>query len=411
MQKLNLIVIGLFIYCALIANSTGAETERLAQQVYGPLKSGDILWDIAGKVQLTDTSITRYQVMVALFKANAQAFRVPCNIHSLLKVGQTLQIPSLVEMRATTHAEAIALFDQQKTIWKHRRTQTIICPADKNKEADKEEKPAVQKKIVPVVKTADKTLVKKPIPSPQQPITVVAESPAETKNPPTFLKTAFPLPTSAIVSLSIIASLFVLALFIGWLLHKYVPQKEQTQNNDYKKHDFTDEIGSSEPLDNIEDDLSQARTCLAQGDTQTAKAHLTNILNGGQPDQQKEAYQLLEITMQMSTLELQVVQSKKIVSLKDDEMASQTLAETETYLPVSQYLPKDEEKLSEFVGKIFKFIDHELNAQGKLLAAYNKMDKKSDLDVEDYHLMEQEHDTTHENPQKRSRERKPTRYL
>ena len=38
-------------------------------QTYGPTKTGDLLWNIAGEVR-PDKSISRYQAMLSLLKAN-----------------------------------------------------------------------------------------------------------------------------------------------------------------------------------------------------------------------------------------------------------------------------------------------------------------------------------------------------
>lgn len=400
MQNLHLKVIWLFICCFILSSTAGVDDETVKH--YGPVKSGDILWDIAGKIPLADTSVTRYQVMFALFKANTQAFHVPCNIHSPLKVGKTLKIPSLAEMQAVSHTEVMTLFNQQQTIWKRRREQAIVCPVN-----------SAQEEVIQITHTKEQPVVENPALPLSQSISVVTESKQEqtTILSPEFV-TTFPLPTSAIISLSVLVSLFFLALFVGWLLHRYVPQKQPVkENNKQPPEDNPESVPlkspespPSEPLD----ELNQARACLAQGDTQTAKTHLTHVINTGQPEQQQEAHQLLKITMQMSTLELRATQSQQKVESEKPGTASQLLTKMDTHLSVPQYLLEDEMRLSEFVSKIFTFIDQELNAQGKLVTAYNQLDKPTDLNSEDYRVMEQAID---EDTQKKSRERKPTRYL
>ncbi|OQW93581.1 MAG: hypothetical protein BWK79_10380 [Beggiatoa sp. IS2] len=363
---------------------------------YGPIKAGDRLWDIAGKVRPADASITRHQVMLALFRANARAFRVSCNIHSLLVVGKTLQIPSLAEMQAMSHTEAVTLFNQQQAVWKRRQKQAINCPI--------EEKSIVQE-IVQMVGFESEKEVRNPR---SVPVVTELKKPEKGKTatiPPVSSEftSTFSLPISAVISLSIVVGLFFLALFVGWLLHKYVPLQEQVVKISEPAQENNTEF--SEPLDA----LSQARACLAQGDTQTAKTHLTSVLNHGPSEQQQEARQLLEIAMQISTLELKATQSQQKVASEEKE-STETVSHvlSKTHLPAPQYLLEDDARLSEFVGKIFTFIDHELNAQGKLAAAYHKMDKRTDINSEDYQVMEQE---MSEDNQKKSRERKPTRYL
>lgn len=394
MQNLHLKVIWLSICCFILPSTAGVDDETVKH--YGPVKSGDILWDIAGKIPLADTSVTRYQVMFALFKVNTQAFHVPCNIHSPLKVGKTLQIPALAEMQTVSRAEAVTLFNQQQTVWKRRREQAIICPVN-----------SAQEEVIQITHTKSEAqpVIKKPaLPlSQSNSVGTKPEQEQTTIIPPSFI-TIFPLPTSAIISLSVLVSLFFLALFIGWLLHRYVPQKQPIKENNKQPPEDNPELAPSEPLD----ELNQARACLAQGDTQTAQTHLTHVINTGQPEQQQEAHQLLKITMQMSTLELRVAQSQQKVESEKQGTASQVLTKMDTHLSVPQYLLEDEMRLSEFVSKIFTFIDQELNAQGRLVTAYNQLDKPTDLHSEDYQVMEQ---AVAEDTQKKSRERKPTRYL
>jgi len=52
---------------------------------HGPLKSSDRLWNIAESVP-PDRRINHFQAMLALLK-NPHAFRIPCNLNSLKKVG------------------------------------------------------------------------------------------------------------------------------------------------------------------------------------------------------------------------------------------------------------------------------------------------------------------------------------
>jgi pilus assembly protein FimV len=63
-----------------------------AQETYGPIKEGDMLWTIASKMR-SDRSISRIQMMMAIFHTNTQAFNLSCNANSPLKRGSILQIP------------------------------------------------------------------------------------------------------------------------------------------------------------------------------------------------------------------------------------------------------------------------------------------------------------------------------
>lgn len=111
----------------LCAHTACAETPT----TYGPIKSGDMLWSIAGKVR-PNRNLSRYQVMQALLQANPQAFYVPCNMQSL-KIGVVLQIPSADTMRAFSHNQAVQAVKQQETAWRaYRRSgKTIQCPEPK----------------------------------------------------------------------------------------------------------------------------------------------------------------------------------------------------------------------------------------------------------------------------------------
>lgn len=105
----------------LTALSVKAESPR----VYGPIQSGEMLWNIAAKV--SPPSVSRQQVILALLKANPHAFSVPCNMNSL-KVGQYLNVPNLSDMQALSQAEAKQEFNRQNEEWKARKRKPIICP-------------------------------------------------------------------------------------------------------------------------------------------------------------------------------------------------------------------------------------------------------------------------------------------
>ncbi|TKB45090.1 FimV/HubP family polar landmark protein [Thalassotalea mangrovi] len=65
------------------------------KSTYGPIKASDTLWKIANAYR-PDDSVTNYQVMVALFNTNPNAF-VNNDINALIQ-GQYLRIPSLEEI-------------------------------------------------------------------------------------------------------------------------------------------------------------------------------------------------------------------------------------------------------------------------------------------------------------------------
>ncbi len=101
----------------------------LAQDVYGPVRRGEDLWDIAKQVY-HDRAVSRDQVMLALLEANPQAFDVPCNANSPLKIGVKLQIPTLAQVEVTNREQASHEFERQLREWEaHRRSgEALVCP-------------------------------------------------------------------------------------------------------------------------------------------------------------------------------------------------------------------------------------------------------------------------------------------
>jgi FimV-like protein len=94
----------------------------VAQDTYGPVRPGESLWVIAGKVY-PNHPVTRDQGMLALLKANPQAFDVSCNANSALKTGSLLQVPPVREATALSPAEAQREFQRQVREWNvHKRT-------------------------------------------------------------------------------------------------------------------------------------------------------------------------------------------------------------------------------------------------------------------------------------------------
>jgi len=110
-----------YIYMGLISYVSAQETV----QTYGPVQSGDMLWNIAAKV--SPPSVSRHQAILALLKANPQAFGVSCNMNSL-RIGETLRIPSLSEIQALSRVDAIKEFNRQTKEWQARRDNPIVCP-------------------------------------------------------------------------------------------------------------------------------------------------------------------------------------------------------------------------------------------------------------------------------------------
>ncbi|MEM7017449.1 MAG: FimV/HubP family polar landmark protein [Pseudomonadota bacterium] len=81
---------------------------------YGPIKSGEGMWAVAGKTR-PDKSIGRYQMMMALLTVNPQAFGSPCNINTL-KAGASLTIPTQEAILSVSEKEARAGINQKRCI-------------------------------------------------------------------------------------------------------------------------------------------------------------------------------------------------------------------------------------------------------------------------------------------------------
>jgi len=90
-----------------------------AAYVYRATSQGDNLWDIAGAVVGNNAGIDRNQVMVAIFRANPQAFPEG-NLHRIQK-GLDLNVPSLAQIRAETRSSAVALVAQHRKAYADRR--------------------------------------------------------------------------------------------------------------------------------------------------------------------------------------------------------------------------------------------------------------------------------------------------
>jgi len=94
---------------------------------YGPVASGETLWAIAQRVR-ADTSLSHNQVMMALLRANPEAFAG--NNINRLKRGAVLRIPSQADMAALAAAEAAAQVRSQMQSWRGEAVATAPQPAE-----------------------------------------------------------------------------------------------------------------------------------------------------------------------------------------------------------------------------------------------------------------------------------------
>ena len=98
-------------------------------EAYGPTRRGDTPWTIASKVYRGET-VTRDQAILALLRANPEAFGAPCNANSPLQAGAILEVPPLADALALSADAAQREVQRQEEEWtKHRRTGApLVCP-------------------------------------------------------------------------------------------------------------------------------------------------------------------------------------------------------------------------------------------------------------------------------------------
>ncbi len=89
-------------------------TPAAAAGTYGPVRRTDTLWTIAQHVR-PDRSVSVYQVMQALLRANPDAF-IDHNVNRM-KAGVTLNLPDMDEIRAMSSREAFAESKRQYEQW------------------------------------------------------------------------------------------------------------------------------------------------------------------------------------------------------------------------------------------------------------------------------------------------------
>ncbi len=81
---------------------------------YGPVQRTDTLWTLANRLR-PDDSVSTEQMMLALFRANPEAF-LHKNINGL-KAGYTLRIPDMSEIAVLGQTEALREAQQQSARW------------------------------------------------------------------------------------------------------------------------------------------------------------------------------------------------------------------------------------------------------------------------------------------------------
>jgi len=98
-----------------------------AADEYGPIRRSETLWSIAERVR-PDDSISMHQMMLALLRANPDAF-VNGNMN-LLKAGATLKVPARDEVVALSAREALAETRRQYSEWKSDSDKVADAPGE-----------------------------------------------------------------------------------------------------------------------------------------------------------------------------------------------------------------------------------------------------------------------------------------
>ena len=125
---------------------------------YGPVVGGDTLWSIARTVR-PDTSISIQQMMLALMRANPDAF-INNNINGL-KRGYVLKVPELSDAQSLTKDDAFAQARLQNSMWEETRQALVATPPVRPEGVPAQ--PPAETTVAPVEKVEEKVEVKKEV--------------------------------------------------------------------------------------------------------------------------------------------------------------------------------------------------------------------------------------------------------
>jgi FimV-like protein len=352
-------------------------TNIAISKTYGPIKANERLWNIAATIR-PDKSISRIQALLAILKANPQAFYKSCNINSL-KSNQTLIIPSRAEMLALTVSEASKEFVRQNKEWKN--SKNIICPTIVEEKAAIP-KPKLEPIAPPVPKVEEKQLVKTKTDNIKQ----------------WFEKQELP----RIIGIVTIAILLLLAFLIG--RKKQLPTDDKSESNSFSDYDpkekmpLTGGVGKADnlkplaslknPYDDIKEKLENVRTYLAGDDARRVQGILRDVIQEGNSEQQIEAKQLYKIIEQVNGLKKKVdIQQSNLLEarLGEDDPSWKEIVKKGQQMSTSQFLPENSDGVFKVIDKIFDLLDYELNARGKLIEAYtHRYQNQQQVEVDQY---------------------------
>ncbi len=360
-------------------------TNIAISKTYGPVKANERLWNIAANIR-PDKSISIIQALLAILKANPQAFYKSCNINSF-KSNQTLTIPSRAQMLALTVREASQEFTRQNKKWKLNR-RNITCPTIEEKQAP-----------IPIPKP-------KPIVAPQA-SKVSDDKPEKTNAIQTkldelkawFQKQQLPLPR--VIGIVTIAILLLLAFLIG--RKKQLPSDNQLEANNLSDYDPKEKMpltsgnkanklkplaSLKNPYDEMKEKLEGVRTYLAGDDARRVQGILRDVIQEGNSEQQIEAKQLYKIIEQVDNLKKKVdTQQSNLLEtrLGEDDPAWKEIVKKGKQASTSQFLPENSDGVFKVIDKIFDLLDYELNARGKLIEAYtHRYEDQQKVEIDQY---------------------------
>ncbi len=354
-----------------------AITSSTFAQTYGPTKSGDLLWNIAGKVR-PNKSISRYQAMLALLKSNPQAFQIPCNLNTL-RIGKILQIP--LNMQELTKKQAVNEFYRQRDEWKDFRKKQIICKS--TKEQSISEIPAIKPIVEPNTKikitsteTFETITPKKSIPIQTDNIKTPIISQVQSDEIESFTliqsiwhdietwfySLAYLHQILFLVLTTLVSISLLLLLFASIFRNKKTIDKEQpinTVEKDVSPMEFDSKSSELPKKSNqMKEKLDTVRAYLAEDEAQRIQKLLRDVIQNGTDEQRVEAQQLYEINKKMSYLKL------------TDTQSINTNLHSIEQIPDELPLAKNEDQVFGLIDKVFLMLDEELNAQGKLIDSY-----------------------------------------
>jgi FimV-like protein len=362
----------------------------VSADTYGPVKAGDILWNIAAKVSPRQ-DLSRYQVMLSLLKHNPHAFSVSCNVNSL-KTGQILQVPSIEFIQATSAQQATEIINKQFEAWNNRRNIPIVCEPPETQQdisevniiptlATQSIQTAKPIQTIEPTQTGEPTQTIEPshsdepqseaqkdeaqlIEKPQIKQEMTVESPpTKSENENQTLLQYITSKDDLLITIAGILVIFTLLLIIIliWFIYKLANRKESIADEQYstvfsRVYEQPQTKPKNTDGNDIKDKLAVIRTCLAEGE-EAVQVLLKDVLEKGSDDQQHEARQLIEINRKIHQLEQH----------KQDDVADMS-----QYLPQNSFTPENKQQMFTLIDKIFELLDHELNANGKLIEAYTQ---------------------------------------